>query len=131
MSNMKVIGGVTIFPKYPRTHWDHTWAKRIKAKKLGFHSWIIRQILWWTRTKSIAMLHNIHFADLKLIYHSLIKFLYNLLNYDPSVWVFVQLIIPFLEESNISILEKFTLITKSTLLELCTCSFYTHFIYKP
>ena len=59
------------------------------------------------------MLRNLQFAGLKLVYHSLIKCLYNWLNYDPSVWAFVQLIIPFLEESNISILEKFTLITKS------------------
>ena len=127
MSNINVVEDVTSFLKSPRTHWDHSWARRIEEMELGFHLWITRQFCDEHITKSMAMLHNLCFAGLKLVFHSIINGLHNWLSPYTSDSSIVQNNLPFWEESNIFILEKFTLITKSTLLELCTCSFCVHF----
>ena len=113
MSNIEVVEDVTSFPKCPITHLDNTWSRIIEGKKLGFHSCFTRQIFRMNMNQSHARLHNICFAGLKIVFYSIINGLHNWLRHYPIDSSFIQINFLFWEESNISILVKQALCTKS------------------
>ena len=102
------------FPKCPRTPWDHSWVGQIEEIKLGFCHLNYKSFLMNTWTKSIAMLHNPHFAGLKIIFHSIINGLHNWLCPYPSVWSFVQNDFPFMAQSCHFHFDKILLFQLST-----------------
>ena len=101
------------FPKCPRTPWDHFLVGRIEEMKLGFCHLNYKSFFMNTWTKSITMLHNPHFSGIKLVFHSIINSLHNWLCPYSNSSSFVQTNLPFWGESNIFILVKQALCTKS------------------
>ena len=109
------------FLKCLRTPWDHFWVGIIEEMKLGFSHLNYKSFSDEQDSKFKLILHNLYFASLKLVRHSIINCLHSCLRSHPKHSMQGHALYPFWEESAQCHFDKVAFCIK-LVLEPCTCS---------